>query len=393
MFDLRNNATVAPLKLRPLGGPWAFFRRFMVFVGGTLVEDIDYYNRTHQMFNQLTAQDSRNNKFLEGLGDEMDILEVAERMSYGDRDNNQAPTVYSGIPGNQSKTCLFKPLSGLFSQNRYLPLKYCGPIVLELEVVSNPKDPIMNIDPSKTSPRDDVNYFTATNTSESWQIEKVQVKCDVCTLDNHVEHIFTQHMLNGCSFPISYNAYISQTQPIAAQTAVVMVNINRSASRLKSCFISFNNNSGSGEFIRANRIWNEFWSPKSGAQNANFVYDKTKEIDTVYVQIGSRRYPEFPITSHAEAFYQLTKCLGIQASDLHNVDINLLQYHSHKFIMGIDLEKVLEAAGTGMNTRVGDLLTVYYKQKSTTSTPNLIHTVLVSENILKRSDVGIEVYD
>ena len=42
MFDLRNNAPTVGLKLRPLGGPWAFFRRFRVFVGGTLVEDVDY---------------------------------------------------------------------------------------------------------------------------------------------------------------------------------------------------------------------------------------------------------------------------------------------------------------------------------------------------------------
>jgi hypothetical protein len=191
MFDLKNTATAAPLKLRPLGGPWAFFRRLRVFVGGTLVEDIDDYNRTHQMFNQLTAQDSRNNNFFDGFGDEMDILEVAERMSNGISGDNQAPHIYSGISGNQSKTCLLKALSGLFSHNRYLPLKYCGPIVLELEVLSNPLDPIMDIDNTQS---DSDNYFTALNTSESWQIEKVQVKCDVCTLDNHVENIFTQHM-------------------------------------------------------------------------------------------------------------------------------------------------------------------------------------------------------
>jgi hypothetical protein len=356
-------------------------------VGGTLVEDIDVYNRTHQMFNQLSAQYSRNNKMVEGLGVEMDIIEVANILS---TTGSVAPAIYAGIPGGQSKTCLFKPLSGLFSQNRYLPLKYGGPIIMELELVTTSTDPIMMINTVQT---DAARYFVAANTSEDWQIENVQVKCDVCTLDNHVENIFTKHMLDGGSFPISYNAYISQTQPVAALTSTVMVNINRSASRLKSCFISMNNDSGSSETLQANRNWNEFWSPMSTGQTANFTYDSFRDIDTVYVQIGSKLFPEYPIRSHSEAFYQLTKCLGIQASDLHNVDINIQQYHAHKFIMGIDLEKVLEARGTGYNTRAGDVLTVYYKQQSTTDTPNLFHTVFVSENILKLSDVGVELFD
>ena len=96
-----------------------------------------------------------------------------------------------------------------------------------------------------------------------------------------------------------------------------------------------------------------------------FTYDEDNEIDSCYIQIGSKLYPEYPIRSHAEAFYQLTKCLGIQASDIHNVDINTSQYHAHKFIIGIDLEKVLEARGTGYSTKAADLLTVFFKHKTT----------------------------
>ena len=48
MFDLRNNGTGNQL-LRPVGGPWSFFRRVKLVVGGQTVEDIDYYGRTHEM--------------------------------------------------------------------------------------------------------------------------------------------------------------------------------------------------------------------------------------------------------------------------------------------------------------------------------------------------------
>ena len=134
-----------------------------------------------------------------------------------------------------------------------------------------------------------------------------------------------------------------------------MVNVTRTASRLKSCFVTLNTNSGSSETLLLNRNWNEFWSPMASIQSGNhFTDDQDYELDSCYVQIGSKRFLEYPIRSHSEAFYQLTKCLGIQASDIHNLDINAPQYHTHKFILGIDIEKVMEARGIGFNTKACD---------------------------------------
>ncbi len=238
MFDLRNTDGAATKRLRPIGGPWSFFRRMRVLMGGTLVEDIDNYARTHQMFNQLTAQDSRNNKMVEGFGPELDISEAASTIN---NPNGAAPSLYPGIKGGQSKTVLFKPLSGIFSQNKYIPLKYSGPIIIELELCSDSGDPVILADAGQSTA---TQYFVAANTSSTWQIENVQVKCDVCTLDNNVENVFTQHMLDGGSFPLRYDNYISQLQPIPAGTVTVMVNVTRTASRLKSCFVTLNKHSG-----------------------------------------------------------------------------------------------------------------------------------------------------
>ena len=168
-----------------------------------------------------------------------------------------------------------------------------------------------------------------------------------------------------------------------------MINVTRNASRLKSCFVTLNNNKSSNETsdpFLPHRPWCHFWSPMSSAQvNGNFMYDADQELDSCYIQIGSKLFPEYSIRSHSEAYYQLTKCLGIQASDIHNLDISAIQYHQHKFIIGIDLEKVLEARGTGYNTKAGDLLTVFFKHKATEEIhlATDIATVLVAENILK----------
>jgi hypothetical protein len=156
--------------------------------------------------------------------------------------------------------------------------------------------------------------------------------------------------------------------------------------------ITLHKNSGTGETIGMYRNWNEFWSPMGGRLDV-FTYDEDRDIDSFYIQIGSNIYPEYPVRSHAEAFYQLTKCLGIQASDIHNLDINTSQYHPHKSIMACDLEKVLEARGTGMNTKAGDLRTVFFKHKNPARLADEISTVLVSENILNLSNVGVEVHD
>ncbi len=59
MYDLKNvtTNTVAtdPKELRPVGGPWCFFRRMRLMAGGTIIEDIDNYARTHQRFHTLVA--------------------------------------------------------------------------------------------------------------------------------------------------------------------------------------------------------------------------------------------------------------------------------------------------------------------------------------------------
>jgi hypothetical protein len=37
-------------------------------VGGAIVDDIDYYNRVHEMLHILTSEQNRNNDDIEGFG-------------------------------------------------------------------------------------------------------------------------------------------------------------------------------------------------------------------------------------------------------------------------------------------------------------------------------------
>jgi hypothetical protein len=77
------------------------------------------------------------------------------------------------------------------------------------------------------------------------------------------------------------------------------------------------------------------------------IKDSDWEIQHLQLMIGSTMYPEYPIRSHAECFYNLRKSLGVQANSLHAVDVKGNEYRNNKFVVGFDTEKMLGLAFTG----------------------------------------------
>ena len=390
MFELQNNETTnngnGHMELRPLGGPHTFFRRMRILCGGQVVEDIDNYNRVHEMFRILQAKDANINERAEAFGQQYDN-------HYGlafDR------TTVSGIAPGEAQTVLFKPCSGLFNQPKMLPIRYM-PITIELELVHDNTEPIVS---ATTVGQDnfDVSNAATGNTSLLWQIQNVQVKCDVVTLDNQLDNSYAEHLLSGKALPINYQTYVSQKQSILSGnngSQKVRLNVTRALTRLKNVFITLDKPAAGQNYAPKFKEWNSFYSPMedyTGAQRNS--WDAAGEIADFQVQIGSKLFPEYPIRSHAEAYYQLRKTLG--KHDQHNsFDITQHEYRMRKFIMGIDMEKVLEAGYTGINTRAGDLMNIRFDH----ATPDAdkwaqsLHIVLTSDQILEVRDSGVQVFD
>ena len=126
-----------------------------VLCGNQLVEDIDYYNRNHYLFDIMRARHVRENEDCEGTGAERfdapkhqaifqsdKILKTDVVYPYGALETFNDN--YISVPAGKSKTVSFKPLSGLLSCGKLLPLRYC-PIIIELELVSNEKEPIISV--------------------------------------------------------------------------------------------------------------------------------------------------------------------------------------------------------------------------------------------------------
>ncbi len=91
--------------------------------GGTIIEDIDNYARTHQMFHTLVSPSKRQNDTIEGFGIEGDILRNRGAGAHPQGLPQQNALSYFGMPAGWGRTVLFKPLSGLFAQNTYIPLR------------------------------------------------------------------------------------------------------------------------------------------------------------------------------------------------------------------------------------------------------------------------------
>ena len=392
MFEVRNNSANANLQLRPISGPWVFFRRARL-VSSSVIEDIDHYGRCHEMLHILKSKEIRKNDFSEAFGEELTFLDDIMGLN--------RPARFSGIPGAQSQNVLFKPIFGLLNQPKYLPLKKMGGLSIELELNDNYLDAIVDPDVEIVADR----YNTA-NTSTDYQIENVMVKVDLITLDNALQNTYDSHLLSGNAYPINYNTYINSVQSVIGAGAngqdKINLSISRAITRLKSVFITLDRETtydiyGGEMGFKAMKPWNQFYSPMNiyGLNpSGNAVHNQTGEFE-VSIQIGSKKFPENEIKGHAHAFYELKKCLGLQATTLKNLDIRSSEYRMNKLIIGIDTEKQLTAGWTGMNTKAGDLLNIKFNhllcppERRATQ----MYVTLHADCVLEIRDSGVEIYD
>jgi hypothetical protein len=367
MFDVVNNDLLASAKkLRPIGKAHAFFRRLRISVRGQIIEDIDNFNRVSEMFHILQTRHSRGNDMIEEFGYNYDIADM------------NTVALFPGI--QDSQTVMFQPLCGLFQQTKYLPLRY-APLEIELEL-ADVLDPIINLETP----------FLATNTSQLWKIENCMVKVDLCTLDNALENSYVSHFMGGKTINIVYNTFISTLQTVVS--ADTQINVSRSLSKMKSVFVTLDKDYAIGDARETfyNKSWNNFWSPNAGTDLTDALTHTSEKFSHFQLQIGSKLFPEYPIKTHCEAFYSLRKALGIQANNLHSIDIDGNSYRNNKFIIGIDTEKLLGLSFTGMNTR-NNLMTVHLKTQINEYKADRMHIILLAEQIVELGDSGCMVYD
>ena len=297
-FDVRNMS--AANALRPLSGPWSFFRRLRVLCQGQLIEDIDGYALVHQMFDVLQSKHVRDNEDAEGFGIRYDsdygkdlIENAVIRAADGTITSNRFIAHYASVYPQDTKTVSFTPLSGIISQGKMIPLRYC-PLTFEFEVCNNLYDPIISPDAPGWNAAAIISHFGTFNDfgfASTWQIENPVIKADVCRMDNELENQFAQRFLSGQTIPIAYSTFVFQQQTLAGQSP--SVNITRALSRLKSVFCTFKGTADTipdfdilGKYpYMFLRDFNDFYHPMA----REYQYQSKQEFE-IALQIGGQKF-------------------------------------------------------------------------------------------------------
>jgi hypothetical protein len=126
-------------------------------------------------------------------------------------------------------------------------------------------------------------------------------------------------------------------------------------------------------------------------------YNYASELQ-LQIQIGSKLYPEYPIRSLAEAFYQLRKTLGLHFGN-DSMAVQPRYYRQDSFIASVDLEKVLGSSFTSQNTMDGQIMSIRMASSNASTIPLPSDTTcslyycLAYDSIMSVNLTGIEVLE
>lgn len=373
--SLTDQPTVTRKGVKPLHwNPAVFFRRARLIAGGQVIEDIDNFNRLSLMLTALKPEDEQLDIATEGFGSFDNKLDGVltrfdedqdERKSYRESDFNESGVI------EVSRRVMFKPMLGMFNQEKLIPLRYC-PLQIELELVNNSADCCFT-------------GVIETHTYHSdWDITDIQCKCDLLTLDNSLENEYASHLLSGKSLPINFSTY-NHTNQATNGDKDFSAHISRSLTRLKSVCLTLH---------EADSAWykecNNFYHPMGSTQYGGEAYHFPSEHQ-VWIQIGSMLIPEYPVNGVSEAYYQLKKAVG------HPFHIIGRWFRTRKYIIGFDCERIAGAGFTGISTKNGDLLTVNFRnckrQGYDNTEPQRMYCALKYDAVINIKDQGVELLD
>ncbi len=108
------------------------------------------------------------------------------------------------------------------------------------------------------------------------------------------------------------------------------------------------------------------------------------------LQIGSKQWPDGQnVQGVSQWWYRLISALGVVHSASHNLAISRAQYETNSFIVGLDLERVPTATGTGYNASKGELITLTMQGLSNTHQKALV--MVHHDVIIELRDTGCDV--
>ena len=201
-----------------------------------------------------------------------------------------------------ARRVMFKPMLGLFNQDKLLPLRCCL-IQIETELVNSQADAVTT------------ESWEGHSNGANWDISDIQCKCDLLTLDNSLDNEYASHLLSGKSLPINFSTW-NHTNQSTGSDKIFSALITRAVTRLRSIFSTPHKPDGV-----AYQQANDFYHPASNDGRLTLADEHSYQV-----QIGSKPIPEYPVNSLSECYMQLKKTVG-RASKMHSS-----WYRSRKYI-------------------------------------------------------------
>ena len=434
--------------LRPLGGLHSFLYRYTATVAGTIAQDIVEYNRHCELFKSLKSKDvnemddvesSANpswdadyHKYANGLDNFLQINDAGNGTNYyPNGDHNEwgrigvRPTRHSmsGIAGANGKVRVgHKPCCGLLESNYFLPLRV-APLELQFQLVSDGKEPIIvpqgDATANPTTETDKQGYYFQsgnTATGDDWVITQVFIRADTITLDNSVDNKITSALLQGTSLKMVIPQYHTITQTFNTGGGEINMNIVKSASKLSNALITLYRAPKTGlryGYFRPDNYlhkrWNYFYNtminseindggdPDNNPEEVGQGFSDSTRALSWQLQVANKKFPEKECESLSEAWYFLRRTIALFNPEQNSINISYNQYRNNKFVIGVDFQKMNTVNFSGLNTKLGSLITFKLKgtEKAIAEAEQIteIFVHLVSESVLEIRSDGSLVYD
>lgn len=342
---VRLSNTSATTTLQLADGPHCLIQRMRVYMSGTLIEDVDFYGRSHQLFRRLLI----GSEWIKNDDVEAGMQQYAEGQP-----GAVQPSISNQVlaPG---KSCMFnlQPLLGLLACGKMLPLRYGG-LSLELTFA----DAI-----SAVTPR----------SSTSYEIQECSIRCAVSKLDSALEASYASLLMQNRALTIKLTSYSTQASILPAGNAEMNVSLVRTFSRLNALFITFQGSADASTPAPNKHDVVSMLNPgqfEIGGTTAAGVVCHDLSLFSWDVQIGSLQWPESPATYIPETFSLLRQACALHDESIRTLNITPQSYANNGFCIGVPLSTSPGAAFSGLNTRAGDLLTVRAKGMQQDNTIN-----------------------
>ena len=217
-----NNGDGFPIMVQPLSwNPAVFFRRARLIVSGQVVEDIDGFNKLSLMLTDLLPEDDQHDIACEGFVSSVFVKGEAAQAAdqrKGYRQNDYDLLGHVGL----ARRVMFKPMLGLFNEDKLIPLRHC-PIQIELELVNSQADAVS------------LEVAEGFSNGANWDISDIQFKLDCVALDSSLGNEYASRLLSSKTLPISFNTWNHKNQSTGLDEDF-SAHITRAVTRLKNIF-------------------------------------------------------------------------------------------------------------------------------------------------------------